>query len=44
MDKALIVQLLVGASFIYMALLVYLHIDMEIRNGKNTKRSTKESS
>jgi hypothetical protein len=44
MDKALIVQLLTGASFVYIALLIYLQIDMEIRHGKSTKCSAKESS
>lgn len=43
MDKQLIVQLLIGGSIIWLAFLVFSHIEMEKRNGKSIKYSTKES-
>jgi hypothetical protein len=37
MDKQLIMQLLVGGSIIWLAFLIYLYINIGVRDGKKTK-------
>jgi len=41
METQLIALLLIGGSILWLAFLIYLYIEIGVRDGKNTKQTTK---